>query len=116
MEVKGRNSYLVQVGNIVKHISGDCITLDKASQSEDISSNVPGSADENSEIQDLGQESMLEDDTMSVASDSTVNSIYGTARPQGLNRNHRNILRNRRKMLERLGRPPTQNTRLRSGN
>ena len=117
LEVKGRNNYLVQVGDLVKHVSDDCITPNKSSQLEKNSTNVSVPVDENSEVQDLyGQEAMLEDDAVSVASDSTTSSI-GVARPQGPWRNnYRNVRRNRRMMLERLGGPPTQNSRLRSGN
>ena len=118
--MRGTNSYLVQVGDTTKHVSGDCLTVDRAESQSDnnISNNTPRSADGNIEIQDLGQEAMLEDDedAMSVKSDSTVNSIYGTARPQGNIRNNRLNRNHRRMMLERLDRPALQNSRLRSGN
>ena len=61
---------------------------------------------------------LLEDDNMSVASDSTASSI-SILRPQGPprnNRNRNNRNRRHRMMLERLNAPIIQGSRLRSGN
>ena len=117
-EVCGNNDYLVEVDGIVKHVFGDCITVDKSSKQENNSINVE--ADNNNELLDLSQdvpENILEDDTVSLASESLVASIIVGQPPHfNNNRNVNNCRGGRRMMMvRRLGSPPRQQSRLRSG-
>ena len=117
LEVLGRNTYLVEVNGVSKHISGDCLTENKSDRKTSDSSDL---GDENLEanLQFDNDQIQWDDDNMSVASDSTASSI-DFPRPQGpliLNRNinYRRRRRNRM-MLERLDAPIVQDSRLRSG-
>ena len=119
LEVLGRNTYLVEVDGVTKHISGDCLSENKSEKARK-SSGSSDLGDENLEdnLEFDNDQIQLEEDNMSVASDSTSSSI-SILRPQGPprnNRNRNNRNRRRRMMLERLNAPIIQGSRLRSGN
>ena len=119
LEVLGKNTYLVEVDGVTKHISGDFLSENKSEKARNSSGNgdpLDENLEDNLEF-DNGQ-IHLEEDNMSVASDSTA-SIISILRPQGQprnNRNRNNRNRRRRMMLERLNAPIIQGSRLRSGN
>ena len=108
-EVLGNNNYLVKVDGLIKHISGDCMSYDKSTSEED----------GNLEVNDLNNdnlETILDDDAISIVSDSTVDSDVIVTHPPP--HNIQNVRPNgaRRMMLRRLGSPPQFQQRLRARN
>ena len=114
LEVLGKNTYLVEVDGVTKHISGDCLSDNKSENAR----NSSGNSDPLDENGEENQENLWEDDNVSIASDSTASSM-GILCPHGPprnNRNRNNRNRQRRIMLELLNAPIIQGSRLRSGN
>ncbi|CAL4110654.1 unnamed protein product, partial [Meganyctiphanes norvegica] len=76
-EVLGNNNYLVEVNGLIKHISGDCMSYNK-------STNCKSEEDGNLAVQNLSDgnlDTVLEDDAISIISDSTVDSNILVAHP-----------------------------------
>ena len=61
---------MVNVNGVTKHISGDCITVDRASKQEDVSRS--GEDDNSTELESLHHD---EDDVMSVASEESTITV-----------------------------------------
>ena len=108
LEVLGNNTYLADCGNGPKHVSGDLISKVSGTSGRDIGG-------DDSMTQEIGQEDLLEDDNMSISSESSIGSkknnlhnVHNLA-PQINNRVHRK----RRRQVDRLGRIEANLPRLR---
>ena len=101
-EVLGNNTYLVLVKDKMKHVSGDCITMNREITHND------NKVDQESDLQDLSLDNvhpLLDDDNHSIASESSVGDSSSVINHQPY-ANIRGRRGRNRLMVRRLVTPP----------
>ena len=99
VEVLGNNTYLADCGNGPKHVSGDLISR----VSETATRNIGG---EDIVHQEIGQEDLVDDDNMSIVSDSSFGSEILTLDDVHVVPQHNNLIcRKPRTRVDRIGHP-----------